>query len=610
MKYLPDKLAKEYTTWLVSKNNPKYSGQKYDQYDYYLNRLIEKAVELKLIDETKISVTDVTWLANFQKVYEASPPLKDADKTSIGHYAGIASLKRFIDYIKFSAGGVTATDDGGDEYMENERELNLILYGPPGTGKTYNTVIKAVEIIDGTAPTDYSEALKRYRELVEEGRIAFTTFHQSYGYEEFIEGIKPITGKGEVKYEVQSGIFKEFCENAKKRLKSEKSGSGALLNGLDLIRPNATVWKISLDGAGHKGGAFHDSCLKDGYIRVGWDSDEDLSLVTEPGKDSARRFMDEMKIGDIVLSCYSKNAIDAIGVITGDYEWHDDEPDLKRFRKVKWLKIWDGATKFNILADNSGNVLIQTTVYKLWRISVERVKQILSAEPQEVTETAIGDEQTEEAFVFIIDEINRGNVSKIFGELITLIEPSKRLGADEAMKCTLPYSNEKFGVPKNVYILGTMNTADRSLVQLDAALRRRFAFEEMMPNSDLLERTSDGVDLNKLLAEINLRITCLLDREHQIGHSYFMGVNDVNRLAYVFKQKILPLLQEYFFDDYESIQRVLSEDFIEERDNPFENGKKIYGIRKDKLNDVKSYQKIYGGIAEADESGDETTESE
>ena len=164
--------------------------------------------------------------------------------------------------------------------------------------------------------------------------------------------------------------------------------------------------------------------------------------------------------------------------------------------------------------------------------------------------------------VLIIDEINRGNIAKIFGELITLIEPSKRLGEDDEASATLPYSEDPFGVPNNLYILGTMNTADRSIALLDTALRRRFHFIEMMPNPDLVEKDIEGVNGQKLLTAINGRIKAKLDREHQIGHTYLIGVKNIKALAHTFQRSILPLLQEYFYDDWDKIQYVLN-------DNPF-----------------------------------------
>lgn len=616
-----NKILEEFIDWLkLPSNNP--NGRIYHNYDYCLNRLFEKAIELQHITQQDVDekIFDAKWLKDILNIYKTSSDLKTFDEDKNEGGKGRASLGHFIEYVKQknSPSDVVSTDNEGGKNMSkstaatNVYDLNLILYGPPGTGKTYNTVNYAIAIIEGkdieaVRHENHDDVLKRYKEYVECDKIAFTTFHQSYGYEEFIEGIKPVTNNGTVKYDVLPGVFKEFCDRAKKHLKTAGNGLGAP-DGMDLIKSTATVWKISLDSAGRKKFEFHDKCLNEDCIRVGWDSDEDLSLVTEDGKDSARRFIEKMKIGDIVLSCYSAKEIDAIGVIVGEYEWHDDEPRLKRFRKVKWLKKWTRKSKYNILADNDGVGLTQTTVYELWRISVDRIKQILTAEqaseeaernavaaekPVESTE-ATADDKTR--YVFIIDEINRGNISKIFGELITLIEPSKRLGADEEMQCTLPYSRSKFGVPKNVYILGTMNTADRSLVQLDTALRRRFGFEEMMPRPDLLETTADGIDLNKLLTEINTRISALLDREHQIGHSYFLKVDEsstVKDVAKIFRKHIIPLLQEYFFDDYESIRSILGKNFIEVQPNPFSDGKKIYTVTvSDKKDD---YIEIYAG---------------
>lgn len=162
-------------------------------------------------------------------------------------------------------------------------------------------------------------------------------------------------------------------------------------------------------------------------------------------------------------------------------------------------------------------------------------------------------------YVMIIDEINRGNVANIFGELISLIEDDKRLGASEELCAELPYSHDIFSVPKNVYIIGTMNTADRSVEALDSALRRRFTFKEMMPKAELVPEENN---VRSIFEIINQRIEVLKDREHQIGHSYFMGVENEDDLNDVFYDKIIPLLQEYFYGDYEKIQLVLGEGFV------------------------------------------------
>lgn len=306
------------------------------------------------------------------------------------------------------------TPNGGDEKetMKKEFDKNVIFYGPPGTGKTYTTAKRAVEICKTESEkelTDYSEIMKKYNELKKKNRIEFITFHQSYGYEEFIEGIKPIVlneddesdseNSQEIKYEIVDGIFKKFCDEARKAQDKENN-----------------------------------------------------------------------------------------------------------------------------------------------------------------------------EYVLIIDEINRGNISKIFGELITLIETTKRAGKEECISTKLPYSKEEFTVPDNVYIIGTMNTADRSIALMDTALRRRFKFEEMLPNYDLLKDIfveDEGVKVNigAMLKTINERIEYLYDREHTIGHAVFLELkenNNIDKLENIFKKSVIPLLQEYFYEDYEKIRLILGDNAKDE----------------------------------------------
>ncbi len=264
--------------------------------------------------------------------------------------------------------------------------LNTILYGPPGTGKTYVTSKFCVEICDGQSERSKEEIRSRYRQLVEAGRVEFVTFHQSYGYEEFVEGLRPETGK-----------------------------------------------------AGSAG----------------------FSLVPTAGV-------------------------------------------LKRI--------------------------------------AERAR-----------------ENSEKAYVLVIDEINRANVSKVLGELVTLLEEDKREGADNEVKLTLPYSEVSFSLPSKLHILGTMNTADRSIALLDTALRRRFEFKEMAPEPEILSKVSEstGIDLPKVLGAINARLEWLLDRDHLIGHAWFMGADDKAGVDRVMRHKIIPLIAEYFYDDWNKVRSVL-----------------------------------------------------
>ena len=285
---------------------------------------------------------------------------------------------------------------------------NMILYGPPGTGKTYITATYAVLIcgwytLDTLKNMNHSKIMEIYHELEQEGRIGFTTFHQSYGYEDFIEGIRPVLDKE-----------KTDAQNQSEEQKSEKS--------------------------------------------------RNLEYTMEAG----------------VFKAFCEKA-----------------------------------------------------------------------------------EKSKKPYVFIIDEINRGNIAKIFGELITLIEPSKRIGQLEGTYTRLPYSKESFGVPDNIYIIGTMNTADRSISTIDTALRRRFQFKEMQPDPSVLsEIYVEELSIQQLLSHMNQKISVLYDREHTIGHAYFMPLKNnptVETLASIFKSAILPLLQEYFYEDYEKIRLVLGD---------------------------------------------------
>ena len=446
---------------------------------------------------------------------------------------------------------------------------NTILYGPPGTGKTYNTVMYAVAIIENKKleeikKENYTEVIDRYNKYKEDGLIEFTTFHQSYGYEEFIEGIKPVIHSDEedetdIQYEVVPGLFKKFCDIAGKPiLRKEKCDIG--------INESPTIWKISLGGSGEN--STRTECMKNEHIRIGYD--EYGREITNLFKGAAGRhilnyFINDMSIGDIVMSCYDCNTVDAIGVVTGEYEWHDEYPEYKRLRKVNWIVK---GIKENIIKINNGSRLSNPTVYKL-RMDLSDVMEII----EKYSKNTIEVEEKKKNHVFIIDEINRGNISKIFGELITLIEPTKRIGQTEGQKVRLPYSQKLFGVPNNVYLIGTMNTADRSIATIDTALRRRFNFKEMLPDEEVLDGIYvEYVSIKDIFIKMNKRITVLFDREHTLGHAYFLPLKDaptIEALAIIFENSIIPLLQEYFYEDYEKIRMVLGDNQKDREDKQF-----------------------------------------
>ena len=367
----------------------------------------------------------ITYEKNWIKISDSKEELKIAYEKELNKI--LETLKDTQDTLKLKK--IIRTEN---EIKENPIQikkefsfpLNTILYGPPGTGKTYNSVFYSIGIIEKNESIfklkNDDEVFKKFKEYKDRNLIKFITFHQSYGYEDFIEGIRPQLGNEskDLKYILHSGIFKDVCSRAKN--------------------------------------------------------------------------------------------------------------------------------------DKENN------------------------------------------YILIIDEINRGNISKIFGELISLIEPSKREGEKEEVEVILPYSQEKFTIPKNLYIIGTMNTADRSIALLDIALRRRFNFIEIMPQYDILKDVAD-IKIALLLSTLNERIEFLLDREHTIGHSYFLNINTFEDLVNVFKNYIIPLLQEYFYEDFEKIKSIFDNNgFITSKNISLNNQRKsIYKLNEEALKDKNNYKKIY-----------------
>ncbi|EAI2187376.1 restriction endonuclease [Campylobacter jejuni] len=426
--------------------------------------------------------------------------------------------------------------------INNNISLNQILYGSPGTGKTYHTIDKALEIL-GENLESRDEKKAKFDEYVKNGQIVFTTFHQSYGYEEFVEGIKPHIdseeNSKEIKYEIKDGIFKELCEKALENRDSIKNFNFYI----DKLKEKVKI----------------DDNNPEKYFEL---PNTKYSIQYRNGKTFRIKF-DDM----------SKN--------------HKDYP---------------------VSIDNIEKLYKTSNIDEIYNSAY--VRAILNyLKLQGLEDYKEKDEKVNLPYIIIIDEINRGNVSKIFGELITLIEASKRIGEKEELKVTLPYSGEKFGVPKNVYIIGTMNTADRSITSLDTALRRRFEFIEMIPDVSKLSMDCEGINLQELLKAINTCIEYLLDREKTIGHAFFIGVENLNDLKSIFQNKIIPLLQEYFYNDYALINAVLNDNgmiFKDKKDDKYlqkiknldsvNSERSIYNIASfdDKIWDkIEIYQAIY-----------------
>jgi len=428
------------------------------------------------------------------------------------------------------------------EYLRNEgnamkHPLNQILFGPPGTGKTWNAVNHALAIVEGALLDDIEReergAVKaRFEQLKEAGQIAMVTFHQSFSYEDFIEGIKPVLGddSDSVQYEIVDGVFKQIANRARENI-GDSSQDGDTFD-LDVLLQDFAQHINEKSEQGEAIKLHQDAKYSHRILRAETSSRGGVRFVLK-----SDNMVGEMNVSSRTIRLKYREFLSG---------------EIAHYRDIK--PIYKSQSSYHGLA-----------IY-IWDL-MRAMKSYQDLEWQPVKKSV----QERQNYVLVIDEINRGNIAKIFGELITLIEPSKRLAATDAATVTLPYSKdeeEPFGVPDNLYLVGTMNTADRSIALLDTALRRRFEFVEMMPQPNHARISADinGVNCREMLAAINKRICVLLDREHQIGHSYFIGVSDLAELARVFRHRIIPLLQEYFYDDWERIYLVLNKNaFIRAR---------------------------------------------
>jgi 5-methylcytosine-specific restriction enzyme B len=450
---------------------------------------------------------------------------------------------------------------------------NLILFGPPGTGKTYSAQ-RMIEYIESKRERKKIS----FKELQNSERVQFITFHQSYSYEEFVEGLRPQLANDEtddrpeqqLTYVVKDGVLKRMANKAAlSQLKREyEKDEQALTNVSDDNR----IWKFSLGLRGKEDHIFKES-IKNNTIGINWLTGKDLSAMSDPeileglrkegsdysdnplmSLDNIRTFLTGMQKGDVVLIFNDVTSIRAIGVIEGDY-YFDKAVQFPHKRKVKWLKIFQQPA--NILKYNNNIRLTLKTIYELKRFEFADIRELL-----QIGQARESMRHDALPYYLIIDEINRGNISKIFGELITLLEADKR----DLLKVNLPYSRKDFVLPSSLFIIGTMNTADRSIAVLDTALRRRFVFKEIEPDTSVI-RNSDfpsvnGVDLADLLERINRKLLQYHDRDHRIGHSYFLELASVNDLRIAWYYQIIPLLMEYFYNDVNTVKAIVTNHFV------------------------------------------------
>jgi len=443
--------------------------------------------------------------------------------------------------------------------------LNQILYGPPGTGKTYNSINNALSIIEGKqeeelAQEDRATLKARYQQYVDRGQILFTTFHQSMSYEDFVEGIKPRfdeseDGSKQLIYEVESGLFKIACAHAayhKYQAGQDNSQQKRLYTFDDLYASFIDHAQESLDNGErptYKSLSGKETSIvkinRNGSIHALSKKSSGSRAPAPLTKENLQKLYD--RYADISEIKSLSEVREVVGVVPRTTEFYAVFGGIKQYEHDHIKSLAETAEEQH----SSEEIPASTELVNKFNSGVFQkamAHPTLKAKP----------------VVLIIDEINRGNVSAIFGELITLIEESKRAGRDEALEVILPYSKQKFSVPSNLYIVGTMNTADRSVEALDTALRRRFAFVEMMPRAELLaDILIENINLQHILTRINERIKVLLDKDHQIGHSYLINVRSAKDLAHAFNNCIVPLLKEYFYRDEEKIALVLGAGFVE-----------------------------------------------
>jgi len=490
----------------------------------YCGALATKAKNLQLSDSEHIQpnlflYNDFQEFQSICDIIRTAPNYKEIDKKA-GNGAFSAGIQRYLEFLHDKNRASIQEDNKamGDNELKEYTDIlrmkkNIILQGAPGTGKTYTTAALALGLIDeNISYFNHDVIMEKYQEYVEKGQIAFVTFHQSMDYEDFVEGLKPQLVENSdgntagIAYRVEDGIFKRLCKQAIK--------DSALVSMQDNFE---SVW-----------GKLVDELDEKDFIEI--------PLLS--GKNTFR----------IELNEYGT------GLATRTYE--DDS-----FQKDRWIsgksKFFSKEQLYNVYRGLPGTPARGHDNYRkaIIRYCKENLGLIEYALPLNNTQSNTN------PFILIIDEINRGNVSKIFGELITLLESDKRIGSMHPINVRLPYSKELFSVPPNIYLIGTMNTTDRSVGTIDYAVRRRFAFITLKSEKSAIEKFYDNVSsgtdavLKNKAFELFSSVKRFIE-ENKIeenfddlmpGHSYFMAKSDAE-LEQKFIYEVLPLLHEYHKD--------------------------------------------------------------